>query len=165
MRALAPALCLLALAGCAGQSFTPIAAQGDPNLLLPSGGTWTITELDGQPLPVQPKLKRAGASVEGTVGCASFAGGFQTSGPGLALQGIAPAPSPACPDPASTQMAAQVLAALRTTDGVSAVSDGSLQLTSAGNARMTLWRVFQPRPGAPRQPDTTIDAPAVTPRR
>ena len=54
-----------------------------------------------------------------------------------------------------------LLAALRAADGVSAVSDGSLRLTSGGSPRLTLWRVFRPRPGLPARPDATFDAPPV----
>lgn len=166
MRALALALCLVAVAGCADQqsTFAPVSAQGDPNLLMPSGATWAITELDGRPLAVQPKLKRAGSAVQGTVGCAAFQGGFATQGAGLALPGVAESGvAPNCTGPAGSE-AAQILAALRATDGVSAVSDGSLKLTSGGNARITLWRVFKPRPGAAARIDTTQDAPPVPSR-
>lgn len=157
-----PILGLLALAACGqagGGTFSPSAAQGDPNLLMPSGATWAVTAIDGRPITNQPKLKREGGRMTGTDGCSEIQTGFATQGLALSLNGVQRGAA-TCANPSTDA----VLAALQTTDGVSAVTDGSLRLTSGGQPRLTLWRVFLPRPGGPAVIDATTDAPPVAPR-
>ena len=154
--ALAAALALTACAGTAPQDRT-FAGAGDPNLLLPSGGTWAITAVNGTPAPQGARLTRRGAQAGGSDGCATLSGGFATSGarldlPGLARSGAAGAACGGAPD--------AVLAALQAADGVSAVSDGTLQLTAAGRPVLTMVRAFDSRPGEASR----LDAPAVTAR-
>lgn len=160
MRPILPLVGLLALAACAttAPQDRTISAQGDPNLLMPAGATWSVTELDGQPLSFQPKLKRVDGRLTGTDGCAPIEAQFRTQGLGLDLGQVARgAPAATCAGAGNEAL----LAALRQTDGVSAVSDGSLRLTAGGQPRLTLWRIFRGRPGAAARPDTTLDAPAI----
>jgi len=137
--ALAPFAAILAFAACAAAPDTPPGSEStDPALLLPSGGRWTVTAIEGEPVParVTPTLARDGDRVGGNGGCNQYGGGITIAGERLSF-GQLVSTMMACPSPAM-EVEGRLHAALARVDGLRGTVGGVLQLTEDSRPVVTL---------------------------
>lgn len=134
---LAPFVAALALAACDAAP-APGDESTDPAALLPSGGRWVVTAIDGAPLPagITPTLTREGNRIGGNGGCNQYGGGITIRGERLSIGQLA-STMMACQGPAMA-VEARLHAAMGRVNGARGMVGGALHLTEGGRPMVTL---------------------------
>jgi heat shock protein HslJ len=97
-----------------------------------AGAEWTVTDLDGQPLPAEAGVTigfAADGGISGRSGCNRYAGRAELSDGGLRIGPLA-LTRMACPEPAM-QIEAAMMAALAAVERFEIAADGTLVLHGA----------------------------------
>lgn len=122
---------------------------GDPRDLL-EGAEWTVTAIDGEPVPeaVEATLKFLEPDrIAGSSGCNRFMGGYELTGEGLSFGTLA-GTMMACPEP-KMAFEQQFLARLQQVARFELTAEGTLVLVTQGGQRITAARSTQGSHDAP----------------